>query len=307
MIDDDLKCIDPSECLMGKNTVLASKAIAEAIVLNFGEIAGDAGSIEGVLLPKGRSTTWEDMDYSLVVLAKKHCPKWDPVEKISDGENLMECFINNHTFRFLEFIDNIRFLIEKQPHRKSYGNVFSDGDESAPRYKIHHHLTCQLCWRAIPWRQYGNNKCLCRDHDLPSRHGEYRRRIRMIQRVYEVKRELRSIVPTPVEIRQKKIFNQNNFYLNMCLDKMGYFPFVAQRLLSLGLPLESSEDVLRALEYSDKHPRVSSVEIEAWDAYFADFGAHFWLNYPKLLLAEAWLRVDEEFKHGGSRRSQMKG
>lgn len=307
MKDDGIKCIDPSECVMEKTTALASKAIAKTIVRIFGEMAGTEESIEGILSPKGRHTTWEDMDYNLVLLAKKYCPKWDQLEEGSYGKNLVESLVDNKIFRFLEFIDNLRFLIEKQPCRKLYGDALADKYKGATRYSIHNHTTCQLCWRTILWNQCGNNKCLCRDHDLPSRHGEYRRRTRMIQRVFEIKKELRSTVPAPVEIRQTKIFNQSDFYLKMCLDRMGYFPFIAKYLLSLGLPLKSSEDISRALEYSGKHPKLPSVEIEAWNAYFADRGAYFWLNYPKLLLAEAWLRVDEEFKHGGSRKSRMRG
>ena len=56
----------------------------------------------------------------------------------------------------------------------------------------------------------------------------------------------------------------------------------------------------------DKIPfdKLTDTEKAAWNFHFEDFGAYFELNYERILLAEAWLRAEAEYKHGGVRKSK---
>ena len=49
---------------------------------------------------------------------------------------------------------------------------------------------------------------------------------------------------------------------------------------------------------------VTDTEKAAWNFHFEDFGAYFELNYERMLLAEAWLRAEAEYKHGGVRKNK---
>ena len=46
---------------------------------------------------------------------------------------------------------------------------------------------------------------------------------------------------------------------------------------------------------------ISDDEKKAWEFRFGDLGAYFELNYEQILQAEAWLRVEATYKHGGKR------
>jgi hypothetical protein len=78
-------------------------------------------------------------------------------------------------------------------------------------------------------------------------------------------------------------------------------PYLVNYLQSLNIPLGSVENVVRALEYPVYLDKFDEPVRQAWEFYFEDRGAYLERHYPRVLLAEAWLRAGAEHKHGGKR------
>ena len=72
-------------------------------------------------------------------------------------------------------------------------------------------------------------------------------------------------------------------------------------LKSLAMPLDSVENVVRALEHPVYWDKLDEPLKRAWAFYFEDRGAYLERHFKRVLLAEAWLRADAEHKHGGKR------
>ena len=81
----------------------------------------------------------------------------------------------------------------------------------------------------------------------------------------------------------------------------GHFPALAEYLYEHNTHVATPAGLIRALEHPIPFDKLTKAEKTAWDFYFEDFGAYFELNYERMLLAEAWLRAEAEYKHGGKR------
>lgn len=123
----------------------------------------------------------------------------------------------------------------------------------------------------------------------------------MRKRMLEIYTELESTIPTPADVRQNSKLHPRDFYLREIRVLNGHFPALAEYLHELNPRVETPDDLVRALEYPIPFDKLMDAEKAAWEFHFEDFGAYFELNYERMLLAEAWLRAEAEYKHGGVR------
>jgi len=87
----------------------------------------------------------------------------------------------------------------------------------------------------------------------------------------------------------------------LCVDENSPLPYLVKYLQSLNMPLDSVENIVRALEHPVYLDKFDEQIRRAWEFYFEDRGAYLERYFPQALLAEAWLRADAEHKHGGKR------
>jgi hypothetical protein len=117
----------------------------------------------------------------------------------------------------------------------------------------------------------------------------------------EIFAELENTIPTPADVREENKLHPRDFYLREIRVLNGHFPALAEYLYELNPRVRSENDLIRALEHPIPFDKLTDAEKAAWEFHFADFGAYFELNYERMLLAEAWLRAEAEYTHGGKR------
>jgi hypothetical protein len=81
----------------------------------------------------------------------------------------------------------------------------------------------------------------------------------------------------------------------------GHFPALPEYLYEQNSHVAMPDGLIRALEHPIPFDKLTKAEKAAWEFHFAEFGAYFELNYERMLLAEAWLRAEAEYTHGGAR------
>jgi hypothetical protein len=305
--------------LSGKNTLEASHILADVFVACFGERWGARGEILKLLLPRGRANTWSDLDRHINSFCKQFY--------LSNKQNVQE-----QNSKAIQFLDNVRFVIESLPQRHDYKPDNGKEEYRTPQEAGYHFVMCSLCWRAVARRPLEKKTPLCHLHDLPSTNAEYRRRARMKLQVELTRFRLVKALPTLWELRQERKPEQeykadlnnniqynilapqeqpntdlNTYLLNLCLNPDGPLPHLARYLHSLSssplnFPLQTPKDILQALEYPVYLHKLPSHIQEAWNCYLNDRSKHFRLNYVKILTAEAWLQENTKRKHGGKRR-----
>jgi hypothetical protein len=135
---------------------------------------------------------------------------------------------------------------------------------------------------------------------MPSTSPEYRRQKALRKYVSDIVKQLKSqVMPPHVAVRRG--YHPAGYVWALCVDANSPLSNLVKYLRSLNLPLDSVENVVRALEYPvylDKFPEPVRL---AWEFYFDDRGAYLERHYPRVLLAEAWLRANAEHQHGGKR------
>ena len=87
----------------------------------------------------------------------------------------------------------------------------------------------------------------------------------------------------------------------LCVDENSYLFYLVRHLKSLNMPLDSVENVVRALEHPIYWDKLDEPIKRAWEFYFEDRGAYLERHFKRVLLAEAWLRADADHRHGGKR------
>lgn len=87
----------------------------------------------------------------------------------------------------------------------------------------------------------------------------------------------------------------------MCVDKDSPLRYLVSYLKSLEMPLDSVENIVRALEHPVRLNKLDEPVRQAWEFYFEDRGAYLERHFKRVLLAEAWLLADVEHRHGGKR------
>lgn len=261
------------EWLLGKNTPQAARIVANEYIDRFGETEGTIKRVIQALIPKGRANSWEDLDLNITLFCKQF--------------NVVNCF---DKYRHLIFFDNIRFLLNELPQRKDY----------KPDKEKYYFVTCDFCWRSVPRISTCKNRPLCDVHNVDSTNREYRRRKRLAVRAYEIWNVILNSVPGLKWVRNNTNIDPQEFYLNMCRDKNGYLPYLAEYLESLCLPLTSPKDIIMALEHGIYLNKMSPVIHQAWEAHVEFLAENlFWMYHRTLFVAEAWLQADAECKPRG--------
>lgn len=268
--------------LNGKNTIEAARILSEEFVRLFGNEWGNVAQLFGKFLPRGKASTWEMFDRNINLFCRQF---------YSTQEDNQEQ---------LNFLDEVRFLITSLPKKHDYKLPEQKQDYPSPQVAAHHFATCSLCWRAVPRKPLEKKTPLCTLHDIPSNAPEYRKRLRMKKRVEQTKLQLTKSLPPLFPLKETGV--ELNLYIqNLCLSLQSPLSHLVAYLSALNITLGSGEDILRAIEHTPYQGKLTNFLALTWAYYFEDRGEHFRLNYTKILAAEAWLRVEEDCKHGGKR------
>jgi hypothetical protein len=294
---------------LGKNTLETARILVDVFVGRFGECWGTREDILKSLLPKGRASTWGDLDKRINVFAKRFYQAnmekdKEQGEEWNDEQNDKR---NDELSEKIKFLDEIRFVLQDLPRRQDY--KLPEGKEEYPTSKetAFHFVCCSLCWRSVVRLPLEKKTPLCHIHDLPSSSPAYRRRARMRAQVEVTKLRLVKALPSLFELRRGQGVELKNYLLDLCLSPASPLPYLVGYLQALScttllLPLQTEKDILQALEYPIYFDKITARTKEAWDCYFDDRSQHFRLNYVRLLTAEAWLEVEAKSQHGGKRR-----
>lgn len=271
--------IELYERLLGKNTLQAARIIADEYICRFGEQEEIAKELLQAMIPKGRASSWDDLDLHITSLCKPFT-------------ETLESFINK--VKRLHFFDSIRYLLRELPQRKDY----------RPENEKYHFTTCSFCWRSAPRSSTHNRRPLCDVHNIDSTNSEYRRRKRLAKRIHDIWSNILNTVPSLRWVRENTSINPQDFYLDMCRYKGGYLPYLSDYLHSLLLPLNCPKDVILALEHGVYLSKMSPAKRHAWDRHI-DFLANnlYWKYHGTIFIAEAWLQADAECKPRGKRRN----
>lgn len=289
------------DALIGKNSIQAVKIIAAEFEAHFEGKGRTAKDIIRALTPRGKAVSWVTLDKNITDLCQGFSQMADMLEKQRKflGEGWEDMPEVQH--RQIDFFDKVRLILRSLPRKKDYKLPEEATDYSSPNDKARGFETCFLCWRSVPRTRQEKKTPLCYAHDMMSTSKEYRRRKNMRKRMLEILAKLENTIPTPADIRQSRKVHPRDFYLREIRVLNGYFPALAEYLLELNILVESEGDLIRALEQPIPFDKLSDADKAAWGFHFEDFGAYFELNYERLLLAEAWLRAEGEYKHGGKR------
>lgn len=288
------------EELLGKNTHQAARILAKEFVKRFGGHSGTVASITSRFVPAGRATSWQELDLNIVRFCETHYRTWE-LEDAFDIQTGKPCDPLHPQGEELLFFERVAHVLQSLPRRLDYKVSDRNAGLIDPVEIARNFTTCHLCWRSVARKPLERKSPLCHLHDLPSSDGEYRRRKRMRVAMLDILRELSRTVPSPARIKQSMSSPAYIVLRRMCRELNGPLPYLARYLASLDLPREEAEDLMRALEHPLYFQKLSPVMREAWEIHFADRAAYFEYNYRMLLLAEAWLRAEAEYKHGGKR------
>ncbi len=290
------------DALMGKNSIFAVKIIAKEFERRFKGKGRTEQSIVRALAPGGKAVSWTRLDQNICELCQSFSRTAILLEKNrfflgEDWENMPEV-----QHQQIDFFDKVRLILRsllpkngiKLPHE---AKEYPTAEDKARAFD-----TCFLCWRSVSRTRQEKKTPLCYVHrDLMSTSKEYRRRKRMRHRMLEILAELNATIPTPSEVREQNQLHPRDFYLRELAKSDSNFPALVKYLHELDPLGKSSDDIIRALEHPIPYHKLTDLENAAWDFHLADFSAYFELNYNRILLAEAWLRAEEAYKHGGKR------
>lgn len=282
---------DLLERLLGKTSRQAARIIAEAFVARFGTISGTTDLLTRLLSTPGRAGTWAELEERILAICKNNKDVWEIAHQ---DENLLD--LEEELF-FYRVIDVIGAL----PKRRDYKVPEKNEDRSDPKSIARGFVTCELCWRSVPVLVHTKKIYLCHLHDIPSTSPAYRRQRYLQKYVGGIFVQLKKNVATSRIAEQKFGYHPAGYVWALCVDANSPLWYLVSYLKSLDMPLDSVENIVRALEHPVYLDKLTGSLKRAWEFYFEDRGAYLEKHYERALLAEAWLRADEEHKHGGKR------
>ena len=282
---------DLLERLFGKTTRQAARIIAEEFVARFGIIFGTTTDLLARRLsPSGKAGTWSELEERILVICRAEKSSWEIAhldeDQIDPEEELF----------FYRVID----VIDALPKRRDYKASKKKIDRNNPKEIADNFVTCELCWRSVPKLVHTKKIHLCHLHDIPSTSPAYRRQKSLQKHIDGIVGQLKSSVMTPFTAGHKG-HHPAGYVWALCVDGNGPLPHLVNYLKSLSMPLDSVENVVRALEHPVYLDKFDEPVRQAWEFYFEDRGAYLERHYPRVLLAEAWLRAEAEHKYGGKR------
>ena len=285
---------DLLERLFGKNTRQATRIIAEEFVARFGEVSGTVDMLTKRLSPSGRAGTWVELEERMSKICwVDNCP-WS-IRHLDKQPDVPEEEL---------FFLRVQDVISALPKRRDYIILEKkSGQEIAydnPKNIAEHFVTCDLCWRSVPKLVHTKKIHVCHLHDIPSTSPSYRRQKSLQKYIDGIVGQLKSSVMDPFTAGHKG-YHPAGYVWALCVDGNSPLPHLVNYLKSLSMPLDSVENVVRALEHPVYLDKFDAQVRQAWEFYFEDRGAYLERHYPRVLLAEAWLRADAEHTHGGKR------
>jgi hypothetical protein len=290
----DVPEYDLLERLFGKNTRQAARIIAEEFVARFGEVSGTVDLLTKRLSPPGRAGTWGELEERMSKICwVDNCP-WS-IRHLNNQPDVPQ-----EELFFLRVKDVIGALPKRRDYKISEKKSGKKIDYGSPKNIADNFVTCELCWRSVPKLVHTKKIHLCHLHDIPSTSPEYRRQKSLQKHIDGIVSQLKSHVMDPLAA-ERKGYHPAGYVWALCVDKDSPLQHLVNYLKSLNIPLDSVENVVRALEYPVYLNKFDEPVRLAWEFYFEDRGAYLERHYPRVLLAEAWLRADAEHKHGGKR------
>ena len=279
------------ERLFGKTTRQATRIIAEEFVARFGTISGTVDLLTKRLSLAGRAGTWAELAEKILAVCRHDKGYWEIVhldEKRLDPEE--ELFF----YRIIDVIDAL-------PKRRDYKASEKKAVVDTPKKIAEGFAVCELCWRSVPVLVHTKKIHLCHVHDIPSTSPEYRRRKSLQKYLDEMLEELNQSVVEPSRAEREFGYHPAGYVWALCVDANSPLRYLVDYLKSLEMPLDSVENIVRALEHPIYLDKLDEPLKRAWEFYFEDRGAYLERHFKRVLLAEAWLRADAEHKHGGKR------
>jgi len=292
--------LDLRERLLEGNTLQVVNTIAKAFVERFKEMFGTVKDVRKELLPENQAIEWGTLDRNICLFCKQFNPNSELVANHPDGTENASDIKLRHGDEAIKFFDRVRSVLHSLPRRLDYELPEHEAEYSTPEYIAGKFTLCSHCWRYVATKPAQKKTPLCHIHDIPSTHPEYRRRERLQTRMLEIKKELREIVSDFARENIKRI-HLRYFLASMCISPDGFFPYIVHHLSSLMMPLNTPDNLVRALDHPIYFNKLSDKMKKAWEFHFEDYGVCFELNYDRLLRAEAWLQAEAENKHGGKR------
>lgn len=281
------------ERLFGKNTRQVARIIAEEFVAKFGEVSGTVDSLTKRLSPPGRAGTWAELEERMSKVCWVDNCAWST-------RHLEQPEVPEEELFFLRVMDVIGALPKRRDYKVPDKNPEKNIGCDSPKDIAENFVTCELCWRSVPKRIHTKKIHLCHVHDVQSTSPERRRQKSLQKHIDSIVKQLKSHVMDP-STAESKGAHPAGYVWALCVDSNSPLPHLVSYLKSLDMPLDSVENLMRALEYPVYLDKLDEPLKRTWEFYFEDRGAYLERHYPRVLLAEAWLRADAEHKHGGKR------
>lgn len=282
------------ERLWGANTRQAARIIAEEFVTRFGEASGTVDLLTRRLSTPGRAGTWAELEERISKICWIDNCIWS-TRHLDEQPDVPE-----EELFFLRVKDVIGALLKRRdykvPEKKPGEEIVYD----TPKNIADNFVTCELCWRSVPKLIRTKKIHLCHLHDTQSTSPEHRRQKSLQKHIDGIVSQLKSRVMDPFTA-ERKGYHPAGYVWALCVDENSPLPHLVNYLKSLNMPLDSVENIVRALEHPVHLKKFDEPVRQAWEFYFEDQGAYLERHYPRVLLAEAWLRADAEHKHGGKR------
>lgn len=187
------------------------------------------------------------------------------------------------------------------PKRRDYKASEKQAGSDDPKRIAEGFVTRELCWRSVPSLVHTKKIHLCHLHDIQSTSPGYRRQKYLQKYVDGILEQLNQNVGTPKIAAQKFGYRPAGYVWALCVDANSPLRYLVEYLQSLAMPLDSVENVVRALEHPVYLDKLDESLNRAWKFYFEDRSAYRERHYERVLLVEAWLRADAEHQHGGKR------
>lgn len=286
--------------LIGENTIQAINTIAKEFVQRF-----ECKSVEEItraLMPEGRAVSWSRLDTNICLFCKQFSRAINILERLQEfltdeGKKML-----HREQQKIEFFDKIRYIIPFEASNKDDKNENDRKKNPGLGFDRKEFKTCIFCWRSVAPHQHKRKIPLCCVHnDIVKGSSQFRRLKNMQKRMRSTLDLLHDTIPTQAVIRKETRIHPRNFYLDAVKKQNGHFHALADYLSAIAPHARSGEDIIRALEFPLSLDALSDDEKKAWEFRFGDLGAYFELNYEQILQAEAWLRVEATYKHGGKR------
>lgn len=286
------------QSLLGKNTLQAVRKLADEYTKRFDKACFTKEQVIKKLQSRGRIVSWNELDLNICLLCKNYTQEWEYEFTFDNNEVKTLPFPMLYEGE-LNFFDDVRYIL-RTVSSKMYSKTKIKLDPVLKRGRFEYNFSrCHLCWRTVMGHSDSKKLPLCHIHDLDSFNREYRRRSRMKSRVMDEFHEIKMVTELLKAIYLKYGIKGDDFLQKIALDRHGPLKALTHYLAMSGKNIYWP-NVCDALEEPFYLRKMNANEQKIWKEYRMDYEYD---TYEQLLLAEAWLRVEATYKHGGKRRA----